>query len=178
VSRLVQIAATLVLFGSFAWAGALKVARPMRWRNSLSTYGLPRLIRGAAFLGIPWAELGIAVALVLGRTVLGGAAAMALVVLFSASILRARRLQQSDMLDCGCFGGRTARDYRILLLRNAALGGAALVLLASPPHDWQPVGYPSASGALAAALALLIAALSWAGWQMRTHYRRVGATSP
>jgi hypothetical protein len=177
VSRLAEIAATLVLIGTFAWAGTLKVGRPNRWRSYLSTYGLPRLIKGAAFLGVPWVELGIALALVLGRTAVGAGAAAVLVVLFSASILRARRLQQSDKLDCGCLGGRTARDYRILLLRNAALGVAALVLIASPPRDWQPVLSLSGPGMLAAALILLIGAASWAGWQILSHYQRLGATS-
>jgi uncharacterized membrane protein YphA (DoxX/SURF4 family) len=170
--RAAEVALIAALGVVFAWAGALKVARPRRWRESLFRYGLPRPVRVAALLGVPWIEIGVAAGLALGRVVEGAAAAAVLAAAFAVAILRARSLQGSDKLDCGCFGGRTARDYRVLLLRNGVIGVAALLVLAGATNDLANRS-ASASALLVAFLVLFVAAGCWAGWQVMRHYRAV-----
>jgi uncharacterized membrane protein YphA (DoxX/SURF4 family) len=173
--RAAEVALIAVLGVLFAWAGALKIGRPRRWRESLSTYGLPRPIRVAALLGVPWIEIGVAAALALGRVLEGATAAAVLAAAFAVAIIRARSLQRSDKLDCGCFGGRKARDYRVLLLRNGAIGIAALLVLAGARHDPASRSAPTPA-LLVAYLVLFMAAGCWAGWQVVRHYRAVATT--
>ena len=120
-----------VLAVAFGWAGLMKVIRAERWRRDLVTYRLIRPIRGAGFLLLPWLELGTAVTLVFGAARAGAAMSLGLVVLFCVSIVRARLVVGTNKLGCGCFGTAAVHDYRLLLLRNAILGGLAAVILAS-----------------------------------------------
>jgi uncharacterized membrane protein YphA (DoxX/SURF4 family) len=173
--RAAEIALIAVLAVVFAWAGALKIARPRRWRESLSMYGLPRPVRVAALLGVPWVEMGVAAGLALGLVVEGAAAAAVLAAAFTVAILRARSLQRSDKLDCGCFGGRTARDYRVLLLRNGAIEVAALLVLGGAVNDLARRS-ASASALLVAYVVLFVAAGCWVGWQLVRHYRAIATT--
>ena len=177
MSRFATIGLSVLLAVTFAWAGGLKVLRPDRWRSSLATYGLPRLLRGTAFLVTPWVELGVATALVLGFIRIGAGTAFVLTLVFCAAILRARHLQRSDKLDCGCFGGHTERDYRLLLLRNAVLGAAAVALLAAPA-DEQPLLSASPAEAWAVVLSLVLGAAGWVLWQLRLHHHRVASPTP
>jgi hypothetical protein len=123
--------ASVVLAATFAWAGTMKVARADRWHKDLVAYGLARPIRGAGFLLLPWVELAIAVAMVAGRARAAAGVAVGLMALFCLAVLRARRLSGSDKIGCGCFGGSGLHDYRVLLLRNVALGALAAFVLAS-----------------------------------------------
>jgi hypothetical protein len=173
--RAAEVALIAVLAVVFAWAGTLKIARPNRWRESLSTYGLPRPVRVAALLGLPWIEIGVAAGLALGRVVEGAVAAAVLAAAFTVAILRARSLQRSDKLDCGCFGGRTARDYRVLLLRNGAIEVAALLVLAGAFNDLARRS-ASAPALLVAYVILFVAAGCWASWQLVRHHRAVATT--
>jgi hypothetical protein len=72
---------------------------------------------------------------------------------------------------CGCFGTSTARDYRILLLRNALLaGGASIAALAGvdSPRISVP-DLPRAGDALPAALALVGVVV--AAWMLTSSLR-------
>src|SRR5438093_778379 len=115
---------SVLLGGTFAWSGISKATRPGRWRLDLQTYKLPRLIKALAFLGLPWAELAVAAVLVLGER-WGAEVALGLTCLFCVAIIRARLMQKSNKLNCGCFGGRRFQDYRLLLLRNVLIVGFA-----------------------------------------------------
>jgi Methylamine utilisation protein MauE len=109
---------------AFAWAAAAKTARPSEWRETLSAHSLPPPLEVLAFRVVPLAEAAVPALALSGRPRPSAAVALTLLIVFSAAILRARRLH-GPKVPCGCFGKRALRDYRFLLLRNAALGAAA-----------------------------------------------------
>jgi hypothetical protein len=118
-----------ILAGVFAWAALAKVARFRRWRSSLDAYRLP--LSWALAAAVPAAEASITALVLLGRTRVAALAALVLLTGFSMAVLRARQLV-GDRVPCGCFGGRSRRDYRVLLARNAALVPVALAALSDP----------------------------------------------
>jgi hypothetical protein len=110
----------------------------------------------------------VAEAAVVGLVVLGmhrtaGVGALVILAAFSAAILQARR-RFGDAVACGCFGTSEPRDYRILLLRNAVLVGAASIAAvggADLPRLTLP-GLPTAGDAVPAALAATgLAVTAW-----------------
>jgi Methylamine utilisation protein MauE len=114
----------------FGWAAISKLANFQRWRRALRGYALPSGLERAALLGTPVLE-AVAVGLILtGPLELAGALSLALLAGFSVVVLRARATQ-GDRLPCGCFGGTTERDYRLMLVRNAVLGLPAGALMLS-----------------------------------------------
>ena len=120
----------LALAIAFGWAALSKLTSFQRWRRALGGYALPSGLERGALLGTPALE-----ALVLGLVLAGplgmaGALSLALLAGFSIVVLRARATQ-GDRLPCGCFGGSTERDYRLMLVRNAVLGLPAGALILS-----------------------------------------------
>jgi hypothetical protein len=110
-------------------------------------------------LTVPWAEVGVMLLLVAGRTAAGGALALTLLAAFSVAIVRLQRILDSKSVPCGCLGGDNARDYRLLLARNAALAAAAVALWASGAPDR---GWRASNGAMFAVGAVwLVAAVAW-----------------
>lgn len=158
---------SLVLMTVFAWAGVVKILRPAQWRGSIRVYRLARPARALAMLVLPPVELGVAILVATGSFRLGGALALGLMAGFCVAIGRARILQSSNRLPCGCFGGLAPRDYRIYLARNAAIGALAVTIAA-----WgsEPLISPRAQAALLGALTLLSAA--WVGRQLGTRMRQ------
>jgi peroxiredoxin len=97
------LAARLLLAAVFATAAATKLAAGPGSRQALAGLGVPdRLTRPLAVL-LPLAELGTAVALVLGPSARWGAiASLALLLAFSAAIVL--NLVRGQAPDCVCFG--------------------------------------------------------------------------
>jgi hypothetical protein len=150
---------------AFAWAGISKLVARGRWRRAVDGHPLPRVVRPAVVAAVPIAELAVAALALAGRAEAAAAAAAAMLVTFSLSILAARA-RGRRRLPCGCFGGRPERDYRALLLRNAALGAlAATVLAAGDLSSLTGLGTPR--GGELAAVALALAGLALAGWGAR-----------
>jgi Methylamine utilisation protein MauE len=152
-----QVAA-LVLAGLFAWAGLVKLRAPDRWRTDLLVYRLGRPLRAAGWLILPWLEVAVPGAVLVGRPRMAALLATGLVGVFSVAIVRARILVGSDQLACGCFGGHATRDYRVLLFRNFLLAVLAVFVLAlaAPPI---PVVSGPAAGLLLGAVGLV--AIIW-----------------
>jgi hypothetical protein len=126
------VAAALVAC-AFGWAALSKLVRYERWRRALAGYQLPEALERVARFGTPVLE-GIVVAVVLfGPLPLAGALSVALLAGFCLVVLRARAAR-GDTLPCGCFGGTTERDYRLMLVRNAVLAipAGALALSGDP----------------------------------------------
>jgi hypothetical protein len=138
-----------VLAAIFGWAAAAKVLRREAWIGALQAYGLGALERSAA-IGVPVAEAGVLALVVAGAPRAGALWALALVVAFSAAILRPRA-RVGDRLPCGCFGRTGRRDVRLVLFRNAAVAGLA-VLVAAAPGGSEPLRWPSGSEILPAVL--------------------------
>jgi hypothetical protein len=174
-ARLAPAALALV----FAWAGFSKVIRPGAWREELLRYQLAVPLKGMAMFILPWTEIGLAGALTLGPTGPPAWAILGLLGAFSAAIVRARVVQGTDKLTCGCFGAPKARDYRVLLLRNAMLAAlAALVIRGAISTLDGGTAFPALRALQVPVLAgLTLTSVAWIGWQLEA-YRRRGGTLP
>lgn len=170
--------ASVVLAATFGWSGSMKVLRAERWRLDLVSYRVNRPLRAAGFLLLPWAEVGVAGALVAGAARTGAVLAIGLLGIFCVAIVRAHLLLGTDKLGCGCFGGGRIRDYRLLLARNVALAALAAVVLSSGGDPSAArgldLGGPSALLWLMSALALI--AVGWVLWQASQRMRRQDQT--
>src|SRR6266511_3831595 len=167
---LVAPLAAAVLGAAFGWSAGAKIARPASWRRVLAAYELQRWVQRASLIGVPVAEVAIVGLVVMGMHRTAGFVALVILAAFSAAILRARR-RFGDVVTCGCFGTSVARDYRILLLRNALLvGGAAIAAFGGvdAPRISVP-GLPSAGDALPAALA--VTGIAVAAWMLASSLR-------
>jgi hypothetical protein len=138
-----------VLAAIFGWAAAAKVLRREAWIGALRAYGLGALERPVA-IGVPVAEAGVFALVVAGVPRAGALWSLALVVAFSAAVLRARA-RVGDRLPCGCFGRTARRGVRLVLFRNAAVAGLA-VLVAAAPGSSERLRWPSGSEILPAVL--------------------------
>lgn len=118
-----------VLVIAFAWAALSKLAGYGRWRGALRGYGLPGSFERVAGFGTPALEIVAVVLILTGPLEVAGAVILALLASFCLVILSAHA-SKGDRLPCGCFGGTTERDYRLMLIRNALLAvpAGALVL--------------------------------------------------
>ena len=167
-ARLISFSLGLV----FAWAAVAKLVGFPAWRTALAGYRLPETLQGPLAVLVPLAELGLAAAYFLGATRIAAAATLAVLMLFSLVIVRARNLQGSR-LPCGCFGSNKQRDYRTLLARNTVLAAGAGALLV---HGRDVPGYPTAPSDdawLAAALVVLgLALVVWVLVSVRSGMRR------
>jgi hypothetical protein len=123
-----SFAAPLALALVFGWAALSKWARLPAWRATLRGYGLSRPLEGLALGAVPVAESAVPLLALSGQTRQSAALALMLLIVFSAAIVRAR-VTHGRKLACGCFGGRSTTDYRMLLFRNAVLGTAAAAVL-------------------------------------------------
>jgi uncharacterized membrane protein YphA (DoxX/SURF4 family) len=172
VSSTVALAFSLLLALVFAWAGATKVFAPERWRKDLQAYRLSRPLRALGLLVVPWLELLVTVAALGGQARWAGALALALLLAFSLTIVRARILVGSNQLACGCFGGHATRDYRLLLLRNASLGAVAAYVAGGVPLPMEPLLGPVGAHAGVVMWVLALVAGGWILWQIGLHLRR------
>jgi hypothetical protein len=162
--------AAAALGAAFVWSAGAKIARPASWRRVLGAHELQRWVQRASLIGVPVAEVAIVGLVVMGMHRTAGVVALVILAAFSAAILRARR-RFGDVVTCGCFGTSVARDYRILLLRNALLaGGAAIAAFGGvdAPRISAP-GLPSAGDALPAALA--VTGIAVAAWMLASSLR-------
>ena len=160
----------LGLAATFAWSALAKVMRAAEWRAALGAYRLPRSVSAAARHGVPLTEILVSAALASGAVRLGAAASLALLAAFSIAVLRARSLQ-GDKLPCGCFGKTKKRDYRLSLVRNAALAALASLLLVRG-EDVSPLrGFAAPSGSEVIALVLVVAGVFFIGWMLRSAAR-------
>lgn len=165
----------------FGWASVAKLVRLRPWGATLRGYGLPGPVESLAFPVVPVAETAVPVLALSGHVRVAGGLALSLLLLFSAAVLRARRVR-GRKLPCGCFGKTKSRDYRILLLRNAALGFAAVAALAGDPgrSPLDAVRWPVMAEAVPAVFVLLGAGLgvSAVARIVRLRAARVGTESP
>lgn len=160
-----------VLVCVFAWAAAAKLFGWRRWRTALARYRLGGRLEAAAAIGVPLGEALVVALLLWGDVRVAASVVIALVAMFSLVLLRARAAQ-GDRLPCGCFGGTSTRDYRLMLTRNASLAGAAAVVLyeGSSTIPWT---VPTGSDLIAALLTSTgLVLLAWIGWQTRLSLRK------
>jgi hypothetical protein len=163
-----------ILGAAFAWSAGAKIARPASLRRVLAAYELARRVERTSMIGVPVAEMAIVGLVVLGMHRTAGIAALVMLAVFSAAILRARR-QFGDVVACGCFGTSDPRDFRMLLLRNAALAGCASTVAVGgvdAPRFSVP-GFPTTGEALPAVLA--VTGISVSAWMLASSLRSLRA---
>ncbi|MEP6477231.1 MAG: MauE/DoxX family redox-associated membrane protein [Actinomycetota bacterium] len=166
------IAAGLVA-GTFAWAAVAKLLHRRRWRHTLAGYSLPAVLASMLEPGLPLAELGVPLAVLLGYRREAAWLALALLAIFSVAILRSRVRGVGDEIACGCFRGGATRDYRLLLARNALLAAVAATSISAPDVPllrWP--GPPGEGEVLPFALAVTaIAMAGFTAWRTATWLR-------
>jgi hypothetical protein len=115
--------------------------------------------------GVPIVELVIVGLVVVGFGSTAGIVSLVALMLFSAAIV-VGRVRVGRRLECGCFGGSTTRDYRVLLARNLALAGVAFVAW-SAGQDVplvRSLGQPGGADLLPAVLVVVgLALATWVG---------------
>jgi hypothetical protein len=168
--------AAAVLGLTFTAAALTKLARGAAWRRTIAKYGLPAGVSVIAGLGVPIVELVMVGLVVAGLGSTAGIVSLAVLVLFSAAIV-AGRLRAGRRLECGCFGGSTTRDYRVLLARNLALAGISLGAwrMGEDAPLVRSLREPGGADLLPAALIVLGVAL--AAWVGATAFAGVGRRS-
>jgi uncharacterized membrane protein YphA (DoxX/SURF4 family) len=157
----------LGLAAVFAVAALGKLARPAATAESLAEFGVPPRLRRPGALALPAVELAVAFFLVLGPTARwGAAAALALLLVFSAAV--GRSLRRGERPDCNCFGavGSSPVGPRTLL-RNATLAlVAGLVVAAGPGASLASLDGTTVLAMLAGLAGALLLALALLGWQL------------
>lgn len=138
----VELALRLALAAVFALAAAAKLADRAATRDALIGFGAGPRLAAPGTWALPLTELAVAALLVVPATARwGGSAALAVLAVFTAALVRA------GQPDCNCFGALGGGIAGRPLARNAVLAGAAAV-----------VALPAPATALAAGLALALAA--------------------
>ncbi|MGZ8598686.1 MAG: MauE/DoxX family redox-associated membrane protein [Actinomycetota bacterium] len=166
-------AAAAVLAVAFGAAAIAKLARRLVWRRALASYRLPPPVERVSAWAVPAVELGLASLPLLGLASTAGLASLVALGCFSAAIVLGR-VRVGPRVGCGCFGSASARDYRLLLGRNALLGAtAAVAWRAGEDVPAIRLGMPAGDELLPAGLVLLGLALAvWAGVQAAIAVRR------
>src|SRR5260221_9700642 len=159
----------LVVSGVFALAGTAKLLDRKGSRNAATSFGVPDALAGFVGLGLPVAEIAIAVLLLPTATRWHAAmAALVLLVAFCAAI--ARVMARGESPDCHCFGQLHSGPvgWRTLA-RNGVLLALALVMVVAGRDEPGPsaVAWTGRLDAVAWALAALaltvVAAVTFAG---------------
>ena len=157
--------AAAVLALTFAAAAVTKLARGAAWRRTLVTYRLPAGASRVVAIGVPIVELAIVGLVLVGLGSTAGIVSLVALALFSAAIVIGR-VRAGRRLECGCFGGSTTRDYRVLLARNLALAGLAFVAWASGQDASlvRSLGEPAGVDLVPAGLVVIgLALAAWVG---------------
>jgi hypothetical protein len=161
-SRFGELAAAALAL-TFTAAAVTKLVQGTAWGRTLGVYGLPTTAVGPVAFGVPVVELAVATLVLLGFASTAGLASLLLLATFSVAIV-VGRVRAGRRLECGCFGGSTSRDYRVLLARNLALAGIAFLAWRAG-EDASLVGslgQPGGADLLPAAL--VVTGLALAAW--------------
>jgi hypothetical protein len=168
--------AAAVLGLTFTAAGVTKLARGAAWRRTLSAYRLPGGVSRLVASVVPIVELAIVGLVVVDLGATAGLVSLVALVSFSAAIV-VGRVRSGRRLGCGCFGGSTTRDYRVLLTRNLALVGIALGAWRMG-EDAPPVrSLREPGGADLLPAALIVLGLALAAWVGATAFAGAGRRS-
>jgi peroxiredoxin len=178
------LALRLLLAGVFLIAGVAKLADLAGSRRAVAGFGVPQRLAGVAAVGLPVAELAVAVALLVSGSVRFGAlGALLLLVVFVVGIAVA--LRRGTEADCHCFGQlHSAPIGWGTLVRNGVLAVAAgFVVLAGWHHPgisataWvaRLNGGWAAALALGVLLVLVVGFLAWFSLQLLSQNGRIFA---
>ena len=168
--------AAAVLGLTFTAAAVTKLARGAAWRRTLAAYRLPGGVSRLVASVIPIVELVIVGLVVAGLGATAGLVSLVALVSFSAAIV-VGRVRSGRRLGCGCFGGSTTRDYRVLLTRNLALAGIALGAWRMGEDALLVRSLREPGGADLLPAALIVLGLALAAWVGATAFAGAGRRS-
>ncbi len=163
----------LVIAAVFAIAAVAKLVDLTGTRRSIAEFGIPARAVRAVSVALPIVELGIAVGLMWPRSARWAAvAALALVLLFCAAIVRA--LSRGSAPGCNCFGGLAQTTIGLkTLVRNTALGALAAFAVLGSGTGTGGLGWlddvvipPRVATAVIAVLSAALVGLAWFSWQL------------
>lgn len=129
---LFTLIARLILAGVFVQAALPKIQDPVAFATSVAAFRVvgPEL-SGWIALCLPWLELVLGIGILLPAIRRSSAALIGLLLLLFIALHTSAWLRGLD-ISCGCFGsatGETATEYRWLILRNALLLVASILVL-------------------------------------------------
>lgn len=176
------LAASLALCAVFTVAGFAKLLDRDGSRTAALSFGVPERLAGVVALGLPPVELAIAALLLPAATRWWAAlAALALLLVFCTAIGVA--MARGEAPDCHCFGQlHSAPAGWSTLARNAALAGAAALVVVAGRDDAGPGAFAWVSRlegvewallALAVALAAVLAVGGYVVSHVLRSYGRV-----
>jgi hypothetical protein len=160
---------------AFGWSALAKISAPERWRRALAGHALQQGLARSVAVGVPVAELAVPASVIAGAPAAGCVLALLLLTLFSAAVVWTRIRGGDVTVACGCFGGTRARNYRLLLARNVALGLVATAGLGASSPAMALPGAPGTSELLPFGLAVSAAVVAvFTSWRATTWLRRAG----
>ena len=164
-------AAAWAVTATFAWAAVAKSLDRRAWFSAVVGFGFNGVTGRIVMVAVPLAELSIVALFLWGRLDIGATLTLVLVASFSGAIVRARAVERSDRVPCGCFGGARRVDYRLLLARNAGLAALAALVLLAPGSS--SLALPRGTELLPTALIVVAGVvLVWMTTQATTSLRR------
>jgi len=128
----------LIVGGVFIWAGALKIADPLEFAQSIKNYQI--FPHGLAFLiaiVLPWVEVISGAFLIIGVFKRSSALLISLLLIGFIGLVGLALARGIDT-SCGCFGSLSRRADFSLILTDAVLLFFALTILFTRPARHNP----------------------------------------
>lgn len=124
----------LIVGGVFIWAGALKIADPLEFAQSIRNYQFfPRDLVFFIAIVLPWMEVLAGAFLILGLFRRSSALLISLLLLGFIGLVALALLRGIDT-SCGCFGSLSRRADLGLILTDSVLLFLALNIFLSKPR--------------------------------------------
>lgn len=124
--------ARLVVAGTFVMAALPKIQDPTAFATSVTAFRiLDTSLSTWVALFLPWLELIIGLGILIPAIRRSSGALIGLLLMLFIALHSSAWMRGLD-ISCGCFGaetGETTTDYRWLILRNALLLGATLLVI-------------------------------------------------
>jgi uncharacterized membrane protein YphA (DoxX/SURF4 family)/thiol-disulfide isomerase/thioredoxin len=148
-----------VMAATFALAGAAKLSKMRVFSTELVDLGIPAALAPALAILLPVVEISVAIALIPGDSARWAAfAALALLTVFTAVLVDARRRGFSD--SCNCFGAlAVAAGGRQALLRNGALASFCVLAAWFDGRGAEAISPAARAAAIGIVLAIAVLAL-------------------
>lgn len=129
-------ACQLVMGVIMGWAGLAKIGNPEAFSTQIHNFHMiPLASENLLAITLPWVELTVALALVLGIRV-RGAALLNLVLMVVFTVAVAQAVARGYDIDCGCFGtGDGARVGMKKLVENFGMIAVSVVACLRPRAD-------------------------------------------
>lgn len=137
-TRLLQLLARLGLAAALGWAGLAKLGDPSALAEAVANFRLvPEPLVPLVATALPATEIVVAVSLLGGPCVQGGAIVGALLFAAFAVAMAQARVRGID-LDCGCFGaGVESQVTWTKVLVDVGLAGVAAAIAWAEPAAWR-----------------------------------------